>query len=1422
MMMMSFDWKDRRRRELLPIDGRLGEILGLLAEHQVVIAEAETGAGKTTRIGQAIVVSDPRARVRMTLPRRNAVRWNGKRIAEEMGQRPGRTVGWRLSREEPVASGETRLILQVDQALSNEIRRRDGRLPKGVLIVDEAHERSVSTDVLLGLIKRRLSESPETRVLITSATIDTKKFSEFFGGAPVVSVSGRCHPVSTEVVRLTHAEHHSQAAARAAGMVMERFLKGELTIPTPDGQGKQLVTQGTVIGLLPGKEDIAQAIRHLEWQAEKLEASDRFEILSCHGESSPEEQDAIQSPLAPGKLRFVCGTEILRSSVTVRHTVGVVDSLQLKRLITDEKGVAHLTKVAISKAEADQAKGRAGRTQPGFYMPVSYQTEYENLQPYPVPAILREPLTHVTLQVAAVGASVRDFEFIDAPDPARVEVAITRLKRLGALDEAENITGLGELLLQFPLDPERAKALITADQLGILAEAVVATATLEVEGIFFRPREPRESFVADEAIVRLILARCEKRYGSWEQAHEARDSASVDLSELPEWIARKSNLYEVQCGNDDFPHREGRRWVSDLIRAAWAGVSKSDFVALVRAYRAFKGEERRLKTLVREDDDFSRNQAERELRNWCDRWGINFKRIRMAEEVMWEIREELASSPLRMENGLTHEREFDAEALTKALASGMTDHIARNENGFTGPLGTFELSYQSACPKGCELVMVGGVRKIPVNARRGGTSFIHLADIAAPVKAEWLSEVMPQLCTRTRQGDHRYDATLDAVMETEVEMFIGLEIRRYTVTTADDEAAVKTFCAWIAGQMVVSSYCCVVSGPLEAVVTANLERQKQAMALNIRAGENIFPVLDRKSLETWLAERLAGARCVKGIPNIEALRMPSLEQDTVDRVLLENPDQIELLGQTYKVTYRSGDTPSITLACKTEGPHTWKDLPDAGVKLPGGRLVSVSVQIDWNSRANGTDVPKLKEQVRQYLNQKLWDSWTFKPTITLPDPDDEQSAVPNITTTEYGQCVMEGTPLFAYGTVGLKSSRYHAPDIWFEDKWFRVLEEAEIEREKAVVKLKELKQQARDAKVLNLVKAEAETANARLSEAYSAHHYSGGLSQGLKGRMYRCYHAGLPSTVAELRQFTCETNALLAEVEQELAEAKRAVRLREKLGSVLREHYAECPFCKQPVERELGTADSRDGTAYCDCLGSRDSEGSKQAVAAFEAQTMEPTAFFEGCEAFVVRQTTLGEAVVAELLAFYKWGSWNLYFRAQPDAIRSGGELVTETLWQMPSELELKLAELKKARATYAEEVERAEQDLADGYTFKLRFRVGKNPKTGEEQLEAGGRGVKYILDRRTRLRVKPERAYYCRERNRLVDTPTFKLIAVEAYLPVERELEAEIAALEAEINGEELVDEVYEEETVEEEASEGGEDMDAMLEALKARFNTR
>jgi HrpA-like RNA helicase len=1135
-------WPDGGRRQLLPIDRALAGVFRLFEDGQkVVILEGETGSGKTIRSGQAALLCSS-AHVWLTQPRRAPVRWNGAHIAHELGSVPGKVVGWRLRGEQPVESRATRLHLRVDQGFVNMIQA-NGRLPEGLIIVDEAHERSVTLDLLLGLIKDALPRSPGTRVLITSATIDTQKFSAYFDGAPVVSVPGRVFPVRTEVLSLARDEHHTQAAGRAAEEVLRSFLAGRLTVPAAtEGGTASTVTKGTVLVLLPGKEDINSVMSCLGKAAEGLGAAERVEILACHGESTPEEQSAVQAPVPDGVLRFVCGTEVLRTGVTVRDTIGVIDSLQVKRNVVDARGVAHLAKVHVSRAEADQAKGRAGRTAPGFYIPCSFGDEYGSLAPYPQPAVLRAAITAVTLEVAAVGLSIRKFPWIDSPPAEKVEVAIRRLQRIGALGGDERITDLGKLLLQFPIDPERAKALVTADHLGVLSEAVVAVSALEAEGIFHLPKADTTSVTVDAAMARWLVA--------LSRSEVSAEQVDLQDDDLPDWLkpvsdgaaASEEDLYAVDVTAYDFPLRNGARGVADLLRQVWAGESRSDFAAIVRAYRAFKAEEERLHQLVDEAGErLSHGDRNRRLTQWCFRNFLNLKRLRMAEAAMRQLREELAASPLKLRNSLAAEREFDAEALTKALASGLTDNVAvRSGSGYDGPLGWFSLAYASAAARTGEafppVVLVGGVHKIPAS-KRGRE--ILLADLAAPVQPEWLAEVMPQLCTTTRLGNHRYDPARDAVVETERLCFLGLNVREVEKRSSDDAAAGRVFADWLSRQIEGpdSEGMSVLSVPLRQTIEANRALLLQARQLNARAGQAVFPAVSGWDLTNWLSERLSGARCCADLVDpaaLSRLQLSKLDSELVKRVLVENPDTIEVLGLARPVEYPSPGEfrhpPRVSLPGALEG-NAFMRLPDEGIRLPGGRPVEVGVRVGWETISN-TDIAALKQAVRERLNQRLWEEWLSSagaPQLAPPSAPWATAVVPQVVVAQYGVCTVTGAPIEGFGTVIAQRSYYSGTT--FQSSWFRSRAEAETARSEAVAELDKLAQAERAAAELAALKEAVETAKARLDELAGHPDLSRVAVELAEVTNFRRVTRWTSGTADDLRRVLAAAKGLIARVE---------------------------------------------------------------------------------------------------------------------------------------------------------------------------------------------------------------------------------------------------------------------------------------------------
>lgn len=328
---------------------------------------------------------------------------------------------------------------------------------------------------------------------------------------------------------------------------------------------------------------------------------------------------------------------------------------------------------------------------------------------------------------------------------------------------------------------------------------------------------------------------------------------------------------------------------------------------------------------------------------------------------------------------------------------------------------------------------------------------------------------------------------------------------------------------------------------LKRVIAANRAAVKLARDLNVRAGEMLFPIPDRATLAQCLAEMLGGARRASEVSDLDSLRLPEPDAELAQLVMEENPDQIELLGEKLSVEYGEGRAPRVELSDNIVETHRWRELPDV-LRLPGGRAVEVVLTFGWYDKISGTDLSQLKAQARARANRAQWEDWD-KPELSVPDLA-LNTVLPEITTAQYGACVVDGTSLKAFGT--FVPCGYN-PYFW--TKWFQTQEEAETAHASSAAKFEELRKEALEQKAIDEARAAAEAARERCS---AAHSYD--LEYELRSRLDARRYSYALSTLDELQTWTAETLALAAEAEAALKTItdRKAVEETERLATAAR------------------------------------------------------------------------------------------------------------------------------------------------------------------------------------------------------------------------------------------------------------------------------
>ena len=457
----------------LPVSERKDDLLAAIRDHQVVVVAGETGSGKTTQLPK-ICLELGRGVERMiahTQPRRLAARTVAERIAHELGVELGEAVGYAV-RFSDRSGPDTLVRLMTDGLLLAEIRRDRSLRRYDTIIVDEAHERSLNIDFLLGHLARILPRRPDLKLIITSATIDPERFSRHFGGAPIVEVSGRTYPVEVRYSPLAGPDGSERDQTDAIGDAVEELLREP---------------SGDVLVFLSGEREIRDTADAL---AARLRSD--IDILPLYSRLSTREQQRVFRP-HEGR-RVVLATNVAETSLTVPGIRYVVDpgTARISRYSARLK-VQRLPIEPVSQASADQRKGRCGRTSDGICVRLYAEEDFDGRPRFTDPEILRTNLASVLLQMAAAGlGDVEDFPFLDPPDRRQVRDGVRLLQELAAFDDAERLTPLGRRLAQLPVDPRLGRMVLEADRLGCAGEVIVIAAALSIQDPRERPAEKRE------------------------------------------------------------------------------------------------------------------------------------------------------------------------------------------------------------------------------------------------------------------------------------------------------------------------------------------------------------------------------------------------------------------------------------------------------------------------------------------------------------------------------------------------------------------------------------------------------------------------------------------------------------------------------------------------------------------------------------------------------------------------------------------------------------------------------------------------------------------------------------------------------------------------------------------------------------------
>ncbi len=448
----------------LPIAARREEICAALAAHQVIIVAGDTGSGKSTQLPQFCLELGfgIDGLIAHTQPRRLAARALAARIAEELSQTVGATVGFRVRFADQV-SAATRLVLMTDGLLLAELTSDPWLRRYDTIIVDEAHERTLNIDLLFGVLRRLLPRRPDLKLIVTSATLDVARVAQFFGNAPIITVSGRSHPIEVR--------YAAQAAAAEDPDLPTAVLEAYRDIVAHPGD----TSNGDVLVFLPGEREIRDVGDVLQ-----RELQSDVDVLALYSRLAWDQQRKIFERSA--RRRIVLATNVAETSITVPGIRAVIDSgLARVSRYSPRNRLQRLPIEAVSRASAEQRKGRCGRLGPGVCVRLYSEADFDARAEFTEPEVLRTNLAALLLRLAADGlGDAESFPFLDPPDSRALGDGYRLLQELEALDAERRITRRGRAMARLPLDPRLARALLESQRFHAEAEILAIVAGLSV------------------------------------------------------------------------------------------------------------------------------------------------------------------------------------------------------------------------------------------------------------------------------------------------------------------------------------------------------------------------------------------------------------------------------------------------------------------------------------------------------------------------------------------------------------------------------------------------------------------------------------------------------------------------------------------------------------------------------------------------------------------------------------------------------------------------------------------------------------------------------------------------------------------------------------------------------------------------------